>query len=430
MQHELHADIAILGGGCAGLWLVHDFAKRGYKSVLLEHGPLAQYASQGNQGWLHSGALYAVFESEEPLTSAGTPELRSMARECRKGYVRLRRFARRHCKNAVDPRSGCMFLYDDGDKADRARRLLKSYGLEPRVYTSNLELLEPVLAGSQAHTALLTRDLPFDAGRMLNAIMRRAVAMGAHFIDSGEPLELFQIIRDGQRWVVKNKSLTISVSAVVCATGALVFKQQPGLNFLTTTAGIQKCEVAVFDSRICTRLLSFRIKEARDLSIVPFRGGTTLNLNASDTDTADVSDRNIGETCFDDLADVISIYLPGIERWRVPIRSHAYVCQKVGNESRTSRPIHKYGKRHFFWVEAEGSPGVYYMYPGKFTLSANCSSAMANHILASGVLNRTTAKSSAQMPKPPVGPSPYHVEPTHLLVKDEHGELRFVQRTV
>jgi len=432
MEHELEADVAVLGGGCAGLWLVHDLAKRGYKPVLLEHGPLAQYASQANQGWLHSGALYAVFESEEQLpTSHTTPELRVTARECGRGYVRLRRFARRHCKSALDHRSGCMFLYDDGDKAERARLALRRYGLEPQVYTSNLELLEPILAESPAHTALITRDIPFDAGRILKAVARRAAAMGAHFIDSREPLERFQFLRDGASWIVKNKLLTIRASVVVCTTGALVLKQQEMLDFGLPNAALQKCEVAVFDTRICNRLLMFRMKQARDLCIVPFRGGTTLNLNATDKSTTNASDTTPDTACLEMMAEAISICVPAIEKWRVPIRSHVYVCQKVTNSVLTSRPIHEYGKRHFFWTSARDKHGVYYAYPGKFTLSANCSSALASHILASGLLRRTDAKRRSSTPhKPLLSPSPYHDEPTHLLVKDGEGGLRFTRRIV
>jgi glycine/D-amino acid oxidase-like deaminating enzyme len=422
----------VVGGGCAGIWLAHDFAKLGYKTLLLEHGPLAQYASQGNQGWLHSGALYGVFESEQITGGNYIGELRATARECGKGYVRLRRFSRRHCKKAIDNRSGCMFLYDDDDKAERAQHVLQSYGLEPQIYRSNLELLEPILVGSRAHTALVTRDLPFDAGLMLNAVARRAVAMGGQFVDSTEPLEQFRFMRDGERWVVRDGSLTLTSPVVVCATGALVLRQQQTLGFFRPIGGIQKCEVVVFDTRICNRILSFRISQARELSIVPSRGRTTLNLNAMDTCTPDLSsDPDDHEAWCESLADVLSLCVPGTKQWRVPIRAHTYVCQKVANGPGTSRPLEVYGKRHYFWAQAEEKPGLYYAYPGKFTLSANCSRALVNHILDSGLLRRPATEPRIISTRGPlIGASPYRTEPTHVLAQGKDGELRFVHRTV
>ena len=38
MHREIQTDIVVLGGGCAGLWLAHDSAKRGFQCVLVEHG--------------------------------------------------------------------------------------------------------------------------------------------------------------------------------------------------------------------------------------------------------------------------------------------------------------------------------------------------------------------------------------------------------
>ncbi len=432
MRRETQADIVVIGGGCAGLWLAHDFVKRGYSCALVEHGPLAKYASQGNQSWLHSGALYAVLESEQASSSSLAEGLRATARECLKGSTRLRRFARRHCKDAIDYRSECMFLYDDENKAEQARLKLRSYGLEPRVYTSNLDFLEPILKGSLAHTALVTRDFPFDAGRILKAVARRATALGTDFVNASNPLDQIDVVKEGSRWVVTDDTFAISSSVVVFATGALVLNQQEKWRFLAATEpNIQKCAVAAFDSRLCTRLLAFRIPEAQGLNVVPFRGGTTVNLGNRDFDTGDLFDRTIPLTFFESLSDVLSLYLPAVSRWRVPLRSHAYVCQKVANEVGSSRPSAEYGRRHFFWCEPNDRPGVYYVYPGKFTLSANCSSAFVRHVQSSGLVEKSFTHGSTGSRQPPlIGVSPYQADPTHLLVTGSGGEVRFVSRAV
>src|SRR5580698_390676 len=428
MHREIQVEIAVLGGGCAGLWLAHDFAKRGFTCALVEHGSLGGYASQGNQSWLHSGALYAVLESEQASDSSLAQGLRSTARECFKGYSRLRRFARRHCKHAIDSRSGCMFLYADQAKAERAHSTLTNYGLEPRVYTSRLEVLEPILTGTEANVALVTRDLPFDAARILAAVSRRAAALGTRFVNASKTLDHLEIVREGPHWVARDDSFAIHASVIIFATGALVLKQQDSWHFLAAPKPtIQKCAVAAFNSRLCTRLLAFRIREAQGLNMVPFRSGTTMNLGDRDVETSDVLDRRVPDTFFDGLSDVLSLYAPGISRWRVPVRAHAYICQKVGNELSSSRPSIRYGKRHFFWSESQ--PGLYYAYPGKFTLSANCSSALVRHIQNSGVLTKRTSRTQIVPGRiPSICGSPYHIDPTHRLVASKGGEVRFVSR--
>jgi glycine/D-amino acid oxidase-like deaminating enzyme len=429
MHCEIQADIAVLGGGCAGLWLAHDFAKRGFQCVLVEHGPLGMYASQGNQSWLHSGALYAVIESEQQSSSPNTLGLSATTRECFKGYARLRRFARRHCKNAIDSRSECMFLYSDELKAERAYSVLTNYGMQPRIYTSRLDLLEPILIGSQAHIALVTKDLPFNAARILTAVSRRAARLGTRFLHSSQTLENLSIVKDGTDWVVKDEGFTIHASVVVCATGALVSKQYDRLRFISMEQpSIQKCIVGAFDTRLCNRVLVFRIPEAQWLNLVPFPGGTTINLGRRDEPTTDISDRSVPDNFFESLSDVLSFYAPGIARWRTPVRSHAYICQKVGNQTKSSRPLEQYGMRHYFWSEAQ-QPGLYFAYPGKFTLSANCSSALVQHIQRSGVLRKASTHARGPLGTlPRISDSPYHADPTHVLIHDRHGAMRFVPR--
>lgn len=53
-------DIVILGGGIAGLWLLHRLRAAGYAAVLLERGALGQGQSIASQGMIHGGMKYAL----------------------------------------------------------------------------------------------------------------------------------------------------------------------------------------------------------------------------------------------------------------------------------------------------------------------------------------------------------------------------------
>ncbi len=56
----IHTDIAILGGGIAGLWLLNRLVDAGYQAVLLEANALGQGQTIASQGMVHGGIKYAL----------------------------------------------------------------------------------------------------------------------------------------------------------------------------------------------------------------------------------------------------------------------------------------------------------------------------------------------------------------------------------
>jgi glycerol-3-phosphate dehydrogenase len=57
---ELHIDIAIIGGGIAGLWTLNQLCNQGYSAVLFEQEALGSYQTIGSQGMIHGGIKYAL----------------------------------------------------------------------------------------------------------------------------------------------------------------------------------------------------------------------------------------------------------------------------------------------------------------------------------------------------------------------------------
>ncbi len=57
---SLHIDIAIIGGGIAGLWTLNQLRARGYSAVLFEQEALGSYQTIGSQGMIHGGVKYAL----------------------------------------------------------------------------------------------------------------------------------------------------------------------------------------------------------------------------------------------------------------------------------------------------------------------------------------------------------------------------------
>jgi glycerol-3-phosphate dehydrogenase len=53
-------DVAIIGGGIGGLWLLNRLCARGLNAVLLEHNTLGDPQSVNSQGMIHGGIKYAL----------------------------------------------------------------------------------------------------------------------------------------------------------------------------------------------------------------------------------------------------------------------------------------------------------------------------------------------------------------------------------
>ena len=58
--HTLHTDIAIIGGGIAGLWTLNQLRNHGYSAILFEHNALGSDQTIGSQGMIHGGIKYAL----------------------------------------------------------------------------------------------------------------------------------------------------------------------------------------------------------------------------------------------------------------------------------------------------------------------------------------------------------------------------------
>ena len=60
MPFQTNTQIAILGGGVCGLWLLNQLTKQGYQTLLFEKGDLGSGQSLASQGMIHGGIKYTL----------------------------------------------------------------------------------------------------------------------------------------------------------------------------------------------------------------------------------------------------------------------------------------------------------------------------------------------------------------------------------
>lgn len=56
----LHTDVAIIGGGIAGLWTLNQLRNQGYSAILFEQEELGSHQTIASQGMIHGGIKYAL----------------------------------------------------------------------------------------------------------------------------------------------------------------------------------------------------------------------------------------------------------------------------------------------------------------------------------------------------------------------------------
>lgn len=84
MTASTHTDIAIIGGGIAGLWLLNLLKKQGFSAILLENNALGSGQTGKSQGIIHGGMKYALQGILTPAAKA-IADMPALWKECLAG---------------------------------------------------------------------------------------------------------------------------------------------------------------------------------------------------------------------------------------------------------------------------------------------------------------------------------------------------------
>lgn len=205
-------DVIVIGGGITGAGTARDCALRGLKVLLVERNDIADGATGRNHGLLHSGARYAVKDSES-------------AAECIKENMILRRIAR----NCVDDTQGIFItLPEDADSGyglDYQKQFIEAChasGINARVLEPKEALRMEPSVNPRLIGAVQVPDGSVDPFRLCSANILDAKLHGAEIMTY---TELKSFIREGDsivgvRLLDKKSGETLECRARVCVNAA------------------------------------------------------------------------------------------------------------------------------------------------------------------------------------------------------------------
>ncbi len=172
-------DVIIIGGGATGAGTARDCSLRGLKVLLIERNDIATGATGRNHGLLHSGARYAVTDTES-------------ASECIKENKILRRIAR----GCVEPTEGLFITLPEDDLGYQAKFVescskagIKAKVIDPKEAIAMEPAVNPDLIG-----AVIVPDGAVDPFKLTAANMTDAKIHGAKVLTYSEVIE---VIKEG-----------------------------------------------------------------------------------------------------------------------------------------------------------------------------------------------------------------------------------------
>ena len=189
-------DLAIIGGGIAGLWLLNLARRQGYSAVLIERDRLGGGQTLASQGMIHGGIKYtlngALSAASETIASMPGRWLRCLSGESESDpdlrQVRLL--------------SNEYFLFSDGRLSSKLTAFFGSKAIQGRV--ENLQAAElPPFFRHEAFRGLVYRlqDVVIDTTSLVKTLAaagQPAIYTGNYTLNTGDPQNPVIELEDGQ----------------------------------------------------------------------------------------------------------------------------------------------------------------------------------------------------------------------------------------
>jgi len=246
---ETDAEIAIVGGGIAGVTLAYTLAERGATVALLESGRLVGSASGRNAGFL----LAAPAEPYRELIALwGREGARAMVQIGRRSHQRVRELVET-LGIACDYRMrGSLRLARSEEEAEDQRASLSDLHADGfKMLETQITGLVPADAEQHFHGAFVTaEDGELDPVRFLHGLARHAVQRGARLYERSA---LVSAHWDAGLWTVRTDAGLVRSRIVVLATNAFTPQLVPALSPVIAPRRGQMLATAPLDVEVAPR---------------------------------------------------------------------------------------------------------------------------------------------------------------------------------
>lgn len=218
-------DVAILGGGIAGLGVARELAERGKRVVVLEARQLGQATSNNTLRIIHGGFRY-LQQCDLPRMIKSLGDQRDLLQEVPEALrtlpclMPLNRFG---VKSALPVGAASLFY-------GAALRLLRSSVPAPRIISRNeTQSRVPFLSGRVPHGALLWYDVVMERPELIVAYLHDRIQRRAGMLY--ENAEVTGIVKRGDGWSIATSiGLEVRSRIVVSTLG-------PWVNTLSVNGG-------------------------------------------------------------------------------------------------------------------------------------------------------------------------------------------------
>lgn len=312
-------DVLIIGGGATGAGIARDCALRGLKTLLVERDDIATGATGRNHGLLHSGARYAVTDSES-------------ARECIAENAILKRIAH-HCIEATDG----LFITLPEDSLDYQQTFIEAclaadihaQPLTPTQARQWEPSVNPALIG-----AVKVPDGTVDPFRLTAANMLDAREHGAVVLTG---CEVTGLIRQGDRvcgatvWDRRHLASVQIYASIVVNAGGIWGQRIAEYADLKVRMFPAKGSLLIFDHRINQHVINRCRKPADADILVPGDTISLIGTTSTHIDYRDIDDNRVTAAEVDTLLREGEKLSPAIATTRI-LRAYCGVRPLVASD--------------------------------------------------------------------------------------------------
>lgn len=312
-------DVLIIGGGATGAGIARDCALRGLKTLLVERDDIATGATGRNHGLLHSGARYAVTDSES-------------ARECIAENAILKQIAH-HCIEATDG----LFITLPEDSLDYQHTFIEAclaadihaQPLTPTQARQWEPSVNPALIG-----AVKVPDGTVDPFRLTAANMLDAREHGAVVLTG---CEVTGLIRQGDRvcgatvWDRQHQASVKIYASIVVNAGGIWGQRIAEYADLKVRMFPAKGSLLIFDHRINQHVINRCRKPADADILVPGDTISLIGTTSTHIDYRDIDDNRVTAAEVDTLLREGEKLSPAIATTRI-LRAYCGVRPLVASD--------------------------------------------------------------------------------------------------